>query len=133
MRIIAYPAVLSDHDNQSGVYTVTFPDVPGAISEGHSVGEAIQNGSEALGLALYDQIKLPKPSDMKIVEKANPDAIVTLISSNLEYIARTVKKPTVKKNTTIPRDLAKKAEDAGINFSKILTEAIEKKLQKQAY
>lgn len=132
MRIIAYPAVLSDHDNRSGVYTVTFPDVPGAISEGHSVGEAIQNGSEALGLALYDQIKLPKPSDMKTVEKANPDAIVTLISSNLEYIARTVKKPTVKKNTTIPRDLAKKAEDSGINFSKTLTEALEKKLQEQA-
>lgn len=131
MRIIAYPAVLSNCDNQPGVYTVTFPDIPGAISEGHSVGEAIQNGSEALGLALYDQIKLPKPSDMKLVEKDNPDAIVTLISSDLNYIAKTVKKPTVKKNTTIPRDLARKAEAVGINFSKALTDALKEKLQER--
>ena len=31
-RYVAYPAVLDDTENEKGLYTVTFPDVPGAIS-----------------------------------------------------------------------------------------------------
>lgn len=128
-NVVAYPAVLDDSENQKGVYTVTFPDVPGAISEGDSVAEAIENGSEALGLMLYDANELPQASKLSTIQKENEEKIVTLISSDLDKIKKTVKKPTVKKNTTIPGDLAQKAEEAGINFSKTLTEALERKLQ----
>lgn len=130
--IVAYPAILDNRGNDAGVYTVTFPDVPGAITEGKSVPEAMQNAAEALGLALYDEKLLPAASDIKEVETNNKESIVTLISVNLTEFAKTVKKPTVKKNTTIPGDLAQRAEKAGINFSKTLTEALEKKLQEQA-
>lgn len=44
--IVAYPAILDNSENQNGVYTVTFPDVPTAISQGNSVAESIENGSE---------------------------------------------------------------------------------------
>ncbi|WP_425445666.1 type II toxin-antitoxin system CcdA family antitoxin [Trichococcus patagoniensis] len=37
----------------------------------------------------------------------------------------------VRKNTTIPVDLAEKAEEAGINFSATLTEALKEKLRVQ--
>lgn len=130
MRVIAYPAILDNSENENGEYTVTFPDVPGAISQGKDIPEAMANASEALGLMLYDVNKLPKVSDLKKVEKENENKFVTMIFSNLDEIARTVKKPTVKKNTTIPGDLAQKAEEAGINFSKTLTEALEEKLAK---
>lgn len=129
MKVIAYPAILDDSQNQDGVYTVTFPDVPGAISQGRGIPEAMANASEALGLMLYDVEKLPKVSDLKEVESENKNSFVTMIFSDLDDIAKTVKKPTVKKNTTIPGDLAQKAEEAGINFSKTLTEALEKKLR----
>ena len=33
-KVIVYPAVLDNSENSDDVYTVTFPDVPGAISEG---------------------------------------------------------------------------------------------------
>lgn len=130
-RIVAYPAILDNRDNDDGVYTVTFPDVPGAISEGQSIPAAMQNAAEDLGLALYDEKLLPQVSDLKKVELSNKQCIVTLISVNLTQFAKTVKKPTVKKNTTIPGDLAQEAEKAGINFSKTLTEALKKKLQEQ--
>ena len=107
--VIAYPAILDNNENDNGVYTVTFPDVPGAISEGKDVAHALKNGSEALGLMLYDAKEYPKVSDLSKVEKENPDAIVTLIFADLAEIKRTVKKPMVKKNTTIPGDLAQKA------------------------
>lgn len=131
-RVVAYPAILDDRDNKPGTYTVTFPDVPGAISEGNSIAEAMENGSAALGLMLYEENILPEASDVKEVEKTNPGCIVTLISSNLTETKKHVKKPIVKKNTSIPGDLAQEAEKAGINFSQTLTEALRAKLQKHA-
>lgn len=127
-EVVAYPAILDNSQNENGEYTVIFPDVPGAISQGKNIPEAMANGSEVLGLMLYDARKLPKVSDLKEIEKENKNSFVTMIFSNLDNIAKTVKKPTVKKNTTIPGELARRAEEAGINFSKTLTEALEKKL-----
>lgn len=127
-EIVAYPAVLDDSENEKGMYTVTFPDVPGTISQGKGVAQAMANGSEALGLMLYDTDNLPQVSELKQVQEKYPDALVTLIFSDLNDVKKKVKKPAVKKNTTIPGDLAAKAEKAGINFSKTLTEALEMKL-----
>ncbi len=43
--------------------------------------------------------------------------------------ANEITKPaTIMKNTSIPRDLAIAGEKAGINFSKLLTEALKIKL-----
>lgn len=127
-RIVAYPAILDDSENPKGMYTVTFPDVPGAISQGMGVPEAMANGSEALGLMLYNEEKLPNVSDIKEIQKENQGSLVTMIFSDLAEAKKHVKTPMVKKNTTIPGDLAQKAEEAGINFSKTLTEALERKL-----
>lgn len=127
-RIVAYPAILDDSENPKGMYTVTFPDVPGAISQGMGVPEAMANGSEALGLMLYNEEKLPNVSDIKEIQKENQGSLVTMIFSDLDEAKKHVKTPMVKKNTTIPGDLAQKAEEAGINFSKTLTEALEQKL-----
>lgn len=91
-EVVAYPAILDDLENQNGVYTVIFPDVPAVISQGNSVAESIENGSEALGLALYDVKKLPKPSSFKTVEEANKDKIVTLIASDLNTIKKSLNK-----------------------------------------
>ena len=97
MKVIAYPAVLDNSENENGEYTVTFPDVPGVISQGKNIPEAMANASEALGLMLYDAKKFPKVSDLKKVEEKNKNSFVTMIFSNLDEIAKTVKKPTVKK------------------------------------
>lgn len=135
MRRVVYPAVLDDSKNgKKGYYTVEFPDIEGAFSEGHGLAEALYNAEQALGLALYDvpDDKLPVPSDIDDVQefckKNYPNAKVYPIVSDLEQAAREVKPVMVKKNTRIRGDLAYKAEKAGINFSQLLTEAIEKKL-----
>ena len=128
-RIVAYPAILDDRDNNKEIYTVTFPDVPGAISEGTGLAEAVYMASDALGLVLYDEKDLPKPSDLKTVESENPDCTVTLISVDLDRTAKIVKKPMVNKNTRIPSDLAMMAEERNINFSETLTEGLKRKLR----
>lgn len=132
MTVVVYPAILDDRENgKKGYYTVTFPDVLGAISEGHSKGEAMINGAEALGGILCDtpQNELPEASNIEKIKKENPDVIVVEIASNLELAKKKSKITTVKKNTTIPSDLAFEAEQAGINFSQVLTEALKSKLE----
>lgn len=105
-RYIAYPAVISDEGNQQEFYTVTFPDVPGAISQGHGIAEALKNGAETLGLILYDAEKLPTISDIEKVKAENSGAIVNYIGVDLEEFAEDVQVVLVRKNTTIPADLA---------------------------
>lgn len=135
MRKVVYPAVLDDSQNgEKEYYTVEFPDVDGAISEGHGLAEALYNAEQALGLALYDipDKDLPAPSKIEDIEKFckenYPNAKVYPVVSDLDEAAREVKPAMVKKNTRIRGDLAYKAEKAGINFSQLLTEAIEEKL-----
>ncbi|WP_411378384.1 type II toxin-antitoxin system HicB family antitoxin [Limosilactobacillus reuteri] len=125
---IVYPAVLSDEYNENGEYTVTFPDVPAAISQGFGLADALINGGEALGLALYDEKEIPEPTDIEEVKKNNPKAIVNYIAVDMNDIKKRVVLPTVKKNTTLPGELAKRAEEAGINFSQTLREALEEKI-----
>lgn len=127
-RCVAYPAVLDDTENEKELYTVTFPDVPGAISQGKGEAVAIVGGQTALGLALFDEEKLPKPSSVEAVQAANPEKKVVLIAVDLCEAAKKATTVLVKKNTTIPAELARKAEEKGINFSKTLTEALQSKL-----
>lgn len=54
--------------------------------------------------------------------------IIVLVSVDLAIIKSKVKKPTVHKNVTVPTDLAEKAQQRGLNFSAILTEALKAKL-----
>lgn len=129
-KVVCYPAILDDRDNKKEQYTVTFPDVPGAISDGEGIAEALVNGSEALGLTLYGKKEFPKPSDIEKIKKENPKTIVNYIAVDMEEIKKRIVLPTVKKNTTLPGELAKKAEEAGINFSQTLKEALERKLMK---
>jgi antitoxin HicB len=45
-----------DPDSESGGYTVTFPDVSGAITEGDTVDEALFNAAEALNGVLESDL-----------------------------------------------------------------------------
>lgn len=87
-RYVAYPAVLDDTENEMGLHTVTFPDVPGAISEGRGEAESIINGSSALGLVLFDERKLPNASNLEDVQKKNPKSKVVLIAADLKEAAK---------------------------------------------
>lgn len=119
----------SQKNNATNFISITFPDVPGAISEGKGLAQAMLNGSEALGLMLYDVDEMPEASNINEVRAEYPEAEVTLIFTNLEDVRRKARKPLVKKNTTIPSTLAQQAEERGINFSQTLTEALEEKLK----
>ena len=68
---------------------------------------------------------IPAPSDFRSV-KVDADEALVLVEAWMVPL----REKTVRKNLTIPAKLAYKAERAGINFSGVLTKALEKELQR---
>lgn len=66
---LIYPAVFKPFSDQSGGYVVEFPDLPGCVTEGKNLEQAIEMGIDAasgwiLG-ELEDGEKIPHASDIK--------------------------------------------------------------------
>jgi len=128
-----FPAVFDPNEN--GGYTVTFPDLPGCITEGDDLDEALAMAAEAMALHLYgmerdgDPIPEPsKPAEVQFPDDVSPGAFVTVIQARTEPIHDEMASRAVKKTLTIPQWLNDEAEKAGINFSQVLQYALKEKL-----
>jgi predicted RNase H-like HicB family nuclease len=69
---------------QSGTdYRVSFPDFPGCVSSGRSIGEARKNAERALALQCWRLhhagAPLPQPRFMHEIDATRADGLVTLI------------------------------------------------------
>ncbi len=123
-----YPAVF--HSADEGGYTVTFPDLPGCITEGDTVEEAYEMAMDALGLYIIDDlnndnvIPASEPTDI-IVEE---DDRIILIEFNYFDYQKKHNSQSVKKTLSIPAWLNEEALKNNINFSNVLQEALMEKL-----
>lgn len=126
-KYVTYPAIFKPlHDD---VYFVSFSDVKSAVTEGHGLEDAFEMASDALATMLYDEKRLPtmtNPADLK-VEKGS---FVALVTADLTQAADNFEK-TIRKNVTVPYNIAKRAEEMHLNFSKVLTDALKEKLNYQ--
>jgi len=66
---------------EEGGYTVTFPDLPGCITEGDTLEESYKNAKEALGLYLDGLDPIPEPSKYQDISKTVGNNIVLLIDA----------------------------------------------------
>ena len=120
----AYPAYL--YYDEDGI-SVEFPDLPGCLPCGDTTEEALHNAKEAMGLHLYgmeqdgDEIPAPTP-----VRDLHPDegGIVTLVEVFMPSIRDRAENRVVKKTLTIPAWLNREAEEAHVNFSQVLQDAL---------
>ena len=121
-----YPIVLMNED--TGFY-VEIPDFDIA-TQGADLADAIAMARDAIGLMGIDMIDdgkaLPEPHSVDFKIKAGD--ICTLVDVDFVEYRRRVDNKAVKKNCTIPYWLSVEAEKAGLNYSKILQEAIVKTL-----
>lgn len=76
--MIQYIALL--HKNGRKGYGVSFPDFPGCVSEGRTIGDALREGAEALALHVdgirEDGGKIPKPRSVEAIREASEDWVV---------------------------------------------------------
>ena len=127
---VCYPVILTKCEDGSG-YLVTIPDFDNNTF-GDTIPEAIDMARDAisvLGVSYEDRRQeLPKPSELAELNcKANE--IKTLVDADLGAYRRMLDNRAVKKNCTIPSWLNEKAEQANINLSAVLQEALKQRLQ----
>ncbi|KUK54299.1 MAG: hypothetical protein XD78_0445 [Desulfotomaculum sp. 46_296] len=119
-----YPAVFEQ--NSDGSYTITFPDLPGCISEGKSLSNAIDMAQNSLTqwieYLLEEKINIPHPSDIKTI-KTSSNQFANLIRTGIRN------NRAVRRTVSIPGWLDTKAADAGISLSKVLQEALKARFE----
>jgi predicted RNase H-like HicB family nuclease len=124
-KFIAYPAIFHPTHNARDLYLVKFPDLPNTFTEGYGLADAYVMASDVLAEMNYNQKDLPEPSNPKIFTLADED-FTAVISANLSAKQRQLRRH-VRKNVTIPADLAAWAEAADINLSAALAETLAEK------
>lgn len=125
-KFIAYPAVFKPLGGKHDAYFVSFPDLPDTFTEGHGLEDAMLMASDVLAEMNYDKSELPQPSAPQDIELES-GSFVVIVSGNLSAKKREFQK-YVRKNVTVPAELASQAEQNNINFSQTLTEALKEKL-----
>ena len=118
-----YPAVY--HANDDGSYTITYPDLPGCISEGKSLANAIYMAQSALTqwieyLTDRDQ-PIPKASDLRSVATGD-DEFVNLVRADIKDGR------AVKRTVSIPKWMDDKVTEAGLSLSRVLQDALSRRL-----
>lgn len=123
---LVYPAVFSPCLENPG-YTVTVPDLPGCITEGDSLADAILMAEDAASGWVLDELengnaapKASKPETFSL----EPGDFVSLIVLDMDSYAEKYGEKAIRKNLTIPAWLNTFAEKRRVNFSQVLTDAL---------
>ncbi|KOA19345.1 antitoxin HicB [Clostridium homopropionicum DSM 5847] len=117
--------------SEVGGYCITFPDLPGCITEGNNLKESLLIAKDALELHLYsmedDNENIPKPTLPEDIIVPNGSFIVP-IEAYMPLIRNEMANKAIKKTLTIPYWLNKIAEEKKVNFSQILQVALKEQL-----
>jgi len=118
-----YPALF--HANDDGSYTITYPDLPGCISEGKSLSNAIFMAQSALTQWLEylsaNGRDLPSASESKTI-KTSGNEFVNFIRAEIKDDR------AVRRTVSIPKWMDDKVSESGLSLSRILQDALSKRL-----
>ena len=118
-----YPAIF--HKNKDESYTITYPDLPGCISEGKTLGNAMYMAQSALtqwiGYLVDKKQKIPSASPAKKIKTTNSD-FVNLICAEVKATR------SVKRTVSIPKWMDDKVIQSGLSLSRVLQDALGERL-----
>lgn len=129
MNRLFYPAVF--HVEEEGGYSVFFPDIEGCNTQGETVEEAYDMAFNALGLTISylkdNKLNIPEPSKPQDILLDINQYVVVIQFDMLEYLKKNESR-AVKKTLSIPSWLNEAAIEHNINFSQVLQEALQNKI-----
>lgn len=132
-----YPTfILNTNDGSEHPFLVCVPDME-IFTEGDTFADAIEMARDAIGLtgiSMEDsKEELPAPSDQAAaIEKVKHDTedidfskgILTYVDVDFSAYRKKVDTKTVRRNVALPSWLNYETEQAGINVSRVLQEAL---------
>ena len=128
MAKYVYPAIFHPNEDDGSI-TVTVPDLPGCITEGKDLADAIFMAEDAVSMWLWYTVDhhepIPAPTQPPVVTA--PEFVNYVYGDTDEYRRKNDSR-AVKKTLSIPSWLNARAEQAGVNFSQVLQEALKERL-----
>ena len=132
---LVYPAIFTPCIERKG-YTVVVPDLPGCVTEGQDLLDAIEMGVDAASGWILGELEegnnIPTPTlrkeDIKLEEA---DSFISMLVLDIDAYAEKYGEKTVRKNISIPAWLNTMAERAGLNFSQVLQNGLKNELHVQ--
>ena len=128
---LVYTAIFDPNDD--GSYTVTVPDLPGCVTEGSNLAEAIDMAVDAASGWILGELEegnsIPSATPFFDVQLDDPNCFKSVLSLDMNAYAEKYSTKTVRKNITIPAWLNTYGEKNNINFSKVLQEALLKQAE----
>ena len=129
---LVYPAIFTPFEDEQDGYTVEFPDLPGCVTEGYDMAEAVFMAEDAASgwvlTELEDGKKAPEATAINKV-KTEPGQFVSLVALDMDAYAAKYGNNAVKKTLTIPAWLNTFVEQNGISCSRVLQDALSKMAQ----
>ncbi len=126
MKLI-YPAIFKPFTDQSGGYVVEFPDLPGCVTEGKNLEQAIEMGIDAASGWILGELEdgelIPRASDYPEIT-AEKGCMINMLLLDIDAYEEKYGEKAVRKNLTIPAWLNTFAEKNNINFSKLLQDTL---------
>nr|WP_318683328.1 type II toxin-antitoxin system HicB family antitoxin [uncultured Acetatifactor sp.] len=124
---LTYPACFYPCEQKKGGYTVEVPDLPGCVSEGDTLADAILMATDAASGWVLDELEdgkaIPPSSPLESIIPASDGFVSMLVLDMDAYIEKHGEK-AVRKNLTIPAWLNTFAEKNHINFSQVLQDSL---------
>ena len=121
---LTYPAIFYEGE---GGYAVEVPDLPGCVSGGETLAEAILMGTDAASGWVLTELEDGKPAPAASpIKKIKPEAggFISMLVLDMDTYAEKYGNKAVRKNLTIPAWLNTYAELKHINFSQVLQDSL---------
>lgn len=136
--VLLYPVIFTATHDKKDTYLVYIPDLDG-MTEGRGLKDAIRMARDYMGCSLYQkkdelipsseslsQIKVSKSPFYK--KEKEEDSFVSLVDFDLDAYRKMMNQKSVRRNVSIPAWLNQAAEEAHINVSRVLQDALMEKL-----
>ncbi|MDR2654508.1 MAG: type II toxin-antitoxin system HicB family antitoxin [Oscillospiraceae bacterium] len=126
--VLLYPARFIPFEDSEDGYTVEIPDLPGCVTQGNNLANAVKMAVDAASGWVLDELEdgrpAPAATSLSLIPSEIPGEIISLIYLDMDAYAEKYGEKAVRKNLTIPAWLAAMADKANLNYSATLQKAL---------
>lgn len=124
---LAYQAIFTPFSDGTEGYVVEFPDLPGCVTEGYSIAEALYMAEDAASGWVLTELENGKQPPMALdhsMDCMKKGQFMSYVALDMDTYAEKYGNRAVKKTLTIPAWLNTFVEEHNISCSKVLKESL---------